>query len=295
MKTTHLLPDGYLDTCLANPVLVTTSEELQDPTTEALAQAYAQDGARFTFVGPLLLPPPPDIEVGSIIHRVRDARAAGKRIVAVSMGTVITGEDKVAGWDADFNGHSISGRDLCRAVWAGTFDACSTADFLVVAALGFQQEPLGGVRVPSGALCVTSFAQVELLRAGVDVFVTHGGQNSFTEALSCGTPVLVCPGFGDQVVNAAKAVALGVGLKVDRPKLAAPGEASAAVIRYREDVRRSVLEVLGTPSYLAAARAQASKLRSAGGVRKALGVILKAAEMVSVPYLAPSVPAAAGA
>ena len=134
---------------------------------------------------------------------------------------------QVAGWDADFDGQSISGRDLCRAVWGGTFEA--SGDALVVAALGWQPDALGDLQVASNVLCVNSFAQVEVLRSGVDVFVTHGGQNSFTEALSCGTPVVVCPGFGDQEVNAAKAVRLGVGLKVDRPKIAsAPASQAAA-------------------------------------------------------------------
>ena len=46
LKTTQLLPDGYLDTCLSNTVLVTTSEELQDPATEAARKAYEEDGTR---------------------------------------------------------------------------------------------------------------------------------------------------------------------------------------------------------------------------------------------------------
>ena len=33
--------------------------------------------------------------------------------------------------------------------------------------------------------------QVDLLRLGVDVFLTHGGQNSFMEALSTGVPMVV--------------------------------------------------------------------------------------------------------
>ena len=46
LKQTQLLPDGYLDTCLGNTVLVTTSEELQDPVTEATRKAYEEDGTR---------------------------------------------------------------------------------------------------------------------------------------------------------------------------------------------------------------------------------------------------------
>ena len=56
---------------------------------------------------------------------------------------------------------------------------------------------------------------LELLRLGKPaLFVTNGGQNSLMESMSVGTPVLVCPGFGDQVSNAAKVEAQGWGSKV---------------------------------------------------------------------------------
>lgn len=173
------------------------------------------------------------------------------------------------------DGQSICGRDLCRAAWAGTFDASEGT--LVVAALGWQPDALGDVQVPSNALCVNSFAQVELLRSGVDVFVTHGGQNSFTEALSCATPVVVCPGFGDQEVNAAKALRLGVGLKVDRPKIASKEEASSAALQYRQDVCQAVKKVLEDANFQQAADLQAERLRAAGGVSRAVSLIMKAA------------------
>ncbi|CAK9038138.1 unnamed protein product [Durusdinium trenchii] len=277
LKSTHLLPDGYLDTCLRNNILVTTTEQLQDPVTEAIMEAYEEDGTTFTFVGPLLLPSVPQT-VDPVIQRVLEARAAGTRIVAVSMGTVVTGGDKVAGWDADFNGQSITGRELCRAVWAGTFDACMGKDILIVTALGLQPEPLQDIEVPSNALCVTSFAQVELLKAGVDVFVTHGGQNSFMEAISFAIPMVVCPGFGDQVVNAAKAMALGVGLKVDRPVIVSKEEAPEAAIRYREALSGALHRVLSEASFRAAAEVQANSLRSAAGVPMAVDVVVKAAQ-----------------
>ena len=183
----------------------------------------------------------------------------------------------MAGWDADFDGQSISGQDLCRAVWAGTFDVSrELSEVFVVAALGWQPDALGDLQVPSNVLCVNSFAQVELLRSGIDVFVTHGGQNSFTEALSCGTPVVVCPGFGDQEVNAAKAVRLGVGLKVDRPKVASREEATQAAAQYRQELGQAVKHVLEHGAFQKAANVQADRLRSAGGVPRAVSLILKA-------------------
>ena len=85
---------------------------------------------------------------------------------------------------------------------------------------------------------------MELLRSGLDVFVTHGGQNSFTEALAHGAPLVVCPGFGDQETNGRKAVALGVGLQVARPRLL--GEEVREEVRkgYQEEVRSKVRRVM---------------------------------------------------
>lgn len=50
---------------------------------------------------------------------------------------------------------------------------------------------------------------LQVLKAGVDLFLTHGGQNSFMESLMAGTPVVVCPGFGDQIANAMRAEMTG--------------------------------------------------------------------------------------
>lgn len=50
--------------------------------------------------------------------------------------------------------------------------------------------------------------------AEADVFVTHGGNNSFTEAVLNRTPLAVIPFFGDQPLVARQAEALGLGLRL---------------------------------------------------------------------------------
>ena len=84
---------------------------------------------------------------------------------------------------------------------------------------------------------------MELLRSGLSLFVTHGGQNSFTEALAHGVPLVVCPGFGDQVTNGRKAEALGVGLQVPRPWLQNE-ESKEVAQRYKEEVKGKVRRVM---------------------------------------------------
>merc|ERR1712187_100712 len=114
--------------------------------------------------------------------------------------------------------------------------------------------------------------QVDVLAAGVDVFLTHGGQNSFTEALSNSTPVVVCPGIADQHTNAAKAERLGVGLKVDRPYPLAI-EAETVCANYRTKVAAALRDVFTDFRFKQAATCCAQNLREAGGVKRAVELI----------------------
>mmetsp|Transcript_71731 Transcript_71731/g.222461 ORF Transcript_71731/g.222461 Transcript_71731/m.222461 type:complete len:547 (+) Transcript_71731:120-1760(+) len=293
----------------ASATLVTTSEELQDNMTQELAAAYREEGVVATCVGPLL-----DRQGAcrASVHRyqaegaadgaaathlaggggaadplalLRAARAAGRRVVLVSMGTVITGDSPHAGWEGRMPGldgqpHGITGRELCRAAWGGAFDAFGAESAeegaLILVALGPQQDALGDLAPPPNAVCVSNLPQVDLLKLGVDLFLTHGGQNSFMESLAHGTPVVVCPGFGDQVVNSQKAVDLGVGLKVDRPD-PDEGEEAASAAEYRADVCRSLRGVLCDPAFGASAARCAAQLRAAGGVPRAVELVLAAA------------------
>ena len=109
------------------------------------------------------------------------------------------------------------------------------------------------------------------------------------ESMTVGTPVLVCPGFGDQAANAAKVVARGWGAKVDRPAPPAPGDESkkddpagtgaAPAYAYQAMVRRGVREVLGGEGFAAQAQLIAAGLEKAEGVGGALRILVEAAQL----------------
>jgi predicted glycosyltransferase len=104
-----------------------------------------------------------------------------------------------------------------------------------------------------------------------DVFVTHGGCNSFHEALLHRVPVVVVPFFGDQALVARRAAELGIGVDLGdgdavdrnqpRPHLAtdlAPRIAAAAVRLLGTDTARRgfdalTLEPTMSPADIAAA------------------------------------------
>jgi MGT family glycosyltransferase len=93
--------------------------------------------------------------------------------------------------------------------------------------------------------------QVALL-AGAALLITHGGNNSVTEALTAGVPMVVLPFSTDQFAGAEAVQAAGLGPALD-PNAATPAQ-----------VRDAVREVLGGPA-AARARELATELRAAPG------------------------------
>ena len=68
--------------------------------------------------------------------------------------------------------------------------------------------------IPENVLVYPSVPQLEVLKMA-DVFVTHGGMNSVSEALAYGVPMVVIPFVSDQPVNARCIEKLGVGKKLE--------------------------------------------------------------------------------
>ena len=80
--------------------------------------------------------------------------------------------------------------------------------------------------------------------ASAAVMVCHGGTGTVLGGLTAGVPMVVVPQFADQPDNATRVAATGAGLAVGG------GEDRPATV---EEVRAAVSEVLGTPSFRAAA------------------------------------------
>jgi len=308
-------PWGVMKASLLSAVtLVTTAEFLADPVSPEVAEAYASSGSNdFVYLGPLLDKPGAkraaghkfdavdhaDDDSATALNLARDAKAEGRPVVLVSLGTIITGDHSDYGWNARYivNGQpvGISGRELCQAAWQAAFDifaesssydmlsaafccvrssSCSGSSRpLILVALGPQKDALEGLQVPSNVFSSPTLPQVDLLRLGVDVFLTHGGQNSFMEALSYGVPLVVCPGFADQPVNAAKAESLQIGLKVDRP-MRSLEHAHADISAYREATANALRKVATNPYFKENAKKCAQALGASGGVDLATRVLL---------------------
>jgi len=263
--------------------LVTTLPSLADPCSEKDAGVYFAQGKKFEFVGPLLeAPPVPEAmnpeEMSKLFQDIKEAKAAGKEIVYVSMGTVLTGNHEEYGWNGRAGDTALTGKELCHGVFGAVFKELGKSDGkagpLVILAVGPQPDALP-FEAPPNCRCFPTLPQVELLQCAQDALafsVTHGGQNSFMECLSVASPLLVCPGFGDQQSNAARAEALKLGVKVDRPKTGDDGAMEA----YGMAVSKALQTMCSSKDiYHAAARTLAEEIRHAGGVRRAVDLILE--------------------
>jgi UDP:flavonoid glycosyltransferase YjiC (YdhE family) len=178
-------------------LLLNYPAELHPATRTALLPEHA-------FLGSAVRTEPPDPEVEAWLA------AGGAPIVYVSLGSFLS---------------------VRSDVLARVSDALRGLDVRVALARG--QTPLEALGpVPETWLVRAVLPQVTLLGRSV-LAVTHGGNNSVTEALTAGVPMLVLPFSTDQFAGAAAIEDAGFGECLD------PNAASAA------DIRESAARLLG--------------------------------------------------
>lgn len=253
--------------------------------------------------------------------RIENAKSEKRQIVYVSLGTALTGDTMDFGWhgyaNTKISGKQLC-QSVYRAVFAELGADSVWHDGQT--GLGRKLTGLGGkpplivvstgrclaeafgtagtrddgehtsssssysskIVTPENSICLPAVPQQKLLKlARAALVVTHGGQNTFMEALGVGSPLVVCPGFGDQVGNGAKAERFGVGVKVDRPKAAEDDkeDGMATEKAYVAAVRAAIRKVLGAEheQFLAKAGVVAQDLVGGGGAQRAARICIEVA------------------
>ncbi len=194
-------------------------------TSEALVGRAGAFPAHYAFVGPALgARPEPDFDWGWL--------DPARPLVYVSLG-------------------SINGPDGAR------FFAEAVAALGSLPVQGVVVAPPGLVSDPPANVLVRPWVPQVALLARADAAVTHGGQNTVSEALAAGVPLVVAPIRDDQPINAEQVVAAGAGVRVRFGRVRADGLAAA------------LAEVLGDARYRAAARRVGDSFASSGGAAAA--------------------------
>lgn len=168
--------DNWLDEIIYNPPqlnLVYTLREYQPYEEEFSAEQYK-------FLGP------------SIYDRKEedfDYVKGAKPLVYISLGTIIKG---------------------ATSFFQNCMEAFRNEDVELIISVGQQFNIKRLKNIPPNVHVYKSVPQLKVLEMA-DVFVTHGGMNSVSEALFYGVPMVVIPFVSDQPVNARGVEKLGVG------------------------------------------------------------------------------------
>jgi UDP:flavonoid glycosyltransferase YjiC (YdhE family) len=99
----------------------------------------------------------------------------------------------------------------------------------------------------------------------VDAVITHAGNNTTTEALHYGKPMIALPLFWDQYDNAQRIHETGYGVRLDTYRFS------------QAEMDRALQRVLGDGSMRARAAAAGDRIRNSDGLRRAATLIEAAA------------------
>ena len=180
---------------------------------------------QYAFVGPILRP------AEQVLEKKRE------KLVYISMGTV--------------NNDMLPLYKSCIAALAGT-------GYQVILSAGSQVNLSAFGTLPENVEVYPSVDQIAVLQQA-DVFLTHCGMNSVSEALYFGVPLLMLPKTKEQEGVAQRVQMLGAGM----------------LLKNMSMVRHSVNTLLTDNSYRCKAEEIASGFRSCGGARAAADKIEK--------------------
>lgn len=123
-----------------------------------------------------------------------------------------------------------------------------------------DMEPLAD-RIPNNFIVKPYIAQLDMLQH-TDVFITHAGMNSTSEALYYNVPLVMIPLTSDQPLVANRVQELGAGITLNKHNLSTT------------DLREALAEVLSNPLYKQQAYLIGESLRQAGGYKRAAEMIM---------------------
>eukprot|EP00931_Biecheleriopsis_adriatica_P024633 TRINITY_DN15299_c0_g1_i4.p1 TRINITY_DN15299_c0_g1~~TRINITY_DN15299_c0_g1_i4.p1 ORF type:complete len:475 (+),score=101.55 TRINITY_DN15299_c0_g1_i4:131-1555(+) len=268
--------EGRLDP-IPEKCIVTTTDAMKAPQTPDLVgdADVIYTGAMLDVPGALRAGGPTVKDHWRSVQEKMDERKEDGRTIFVSMGTVTTADGDL-GWQGQPNS-SLTGEQLCQAVWGAAFDALGgekgSGNVILMTVgkdkNGYPRPVSSSDSIPGNALCNKSMPQVDILSKGVDLFVTHGGQNSFVEAITLQTPMLAVPTVGDQIQNAEQVVEMGIGERVLRPP-PSDEEVTKIAADYRELVKGKILSMLSDIEQYKEAVVKASSRYRGGGVDEAV-------------------------
>ncbi len=159
----------------------------------------------------------------------------GSKVVYISMGTINTD---------------------CPEFYQKCITAFAGEDLKVVLSVGRKVDIASFNNIPANFIIRNYLPQLEVLKQS-DLFISHGGLNSVSEALYFGVPVITIPQTNDQPMVTSRLVSLGAGIGLKNEEITP------------ELLRDSVDKVLAEQSYKTMSRKIGESFKEAGGYQKA--------------------------
>lgn len=184
LKSLHienaLQTDNWLEEIIYNPPAINLVYTLRE------FQPYEEEfePKKYLFLG------------ASVYNRKEQARQykkQGQPLIYISLGTVVKGK---------------------RKFFQSCVEAFRDEEVEVILSTGLQFDKDKLKNIPENVYIYPSVPQTQVLKQA-DVFVTHGGMNSVSEAFTHGVPLVVVPFMSDQPVNARRVEELGLGVQLD--------------------------------------------------------------------------------
>ncbi len=222
------LPDLILSDIFfwKEPRVIVYTSKLFHPQSEAFDSAYR-------FVGPAIM------DRGEAIDfPIRDLTAS--KLIYISLGTI---------------------HNNLTDFYKKCFDAFSGEAVQIILSVGTKTQPESLGTIPDNFIVRSYMPQLEILKRA-DVFISHGGLNSVSEALFYGVPVIAVPIANDQPIVAKRIEELGAGLAL-RPEDITP------VL-----LRESVAKIRSNQSFVTCCHEIAASFRALGGYMQAADEIL---------------------
>lgn len=116
--------------------------------------------------------------------------------------------------------------------------------------------------IPDNFIVRNSVPQLEILKKS-DLFITHGGMNSVSEALYFGVPLIVIPFSSDQPTVAGQVKKFGAGIFLNKNKISA------------KSLRESADMILKDKSFKENSNRIGETFKSSGGYKRAVDEIFE--------------------
>jgi len=141
------------------------------------------------------------------------------------------------------------------------FSAFKNENVSVVMSVGNKVDLDNLGDIPDNFLVYPFVPQLDVLKKA-DVFITHGGFNSISEALYFGVPMVVIPAITDQPVNASRIVELNLGKRLNRKHITvALLNGTTISVLHDDKIRQNILDMQ-------------KKMRTAGGNKYGADLII---------------------